>query len=34
VRLMDGEDWGEVGLPDVYQVTEERLERLRGRLRA
>ncbi|KAI4629215.1 uncharacterized protein J4E87_003477 [Alternaria ethzedia] len=28
VKLMNGEDWGATGLPDVYQVTAERLEKL------
>lgn len=29
VKLMDGASWEEVGLPDPYQLTSERLERLR-----
>lgn len=29
VRLMKGEPWTATGLPDVYQLTQERLERLR-----
>jgi hypothetical protein len=28
VKLMDGEDWSETGLPEVYQITAERLEKL------
>lgn len=28
VKLMSGLSWGEVGLPDVYQITASRLERL------
>jgi hypothetical protein len=30
VRLMNGEAWEDIGLPDVYQMTAERLERLRN----
>ncbi|ORY56901.1 FAD dependent oxidoreductase-domain-containing protein [Pseudomassariella vexata] len=30
VRLMAGEEWEEVGLPDVYRVTGERMERLKA----
>ncbi len=29
VKLMSGKSWDAVGLPDVYQVTARRLERLR-----
>lgn len=29
VRLMDGTPWEQVGLPNPYQITQERLERLR-----
>ena len=29
VKLMNGEEWKDIGLPDVYRVTPERLERLR-----
>jgi hypothetical protein len=29
VKLMNGEEWSETGLPEVYQMTPERLERLR-----
>jgi hypothetical protein len=28
VMLMDGKKWEDTGLPDVYQITEERIERL------
>jgi hypothetical protein len=28
VKLMDGEDWSVTGLPEVYQITAERLEKL------
>ena len=28
VKLMNGEDWGATGLPEVYQMTAERLEKL------
>lgn len=30
VRLMNGEPWEATGLPDVYQITETRLERLKS----
>lgn len=30
VRLMDGEPWSATGLPDVYQLTPERLARLKN----
>ena len=30
VRLMSGESWDVVGLPDVYQITASRLEKLKS----
>lgn len=30
VKLMNGESWEAVGLPDVYQITEDRLQKLKG----
>jgi hypothetical protein len=30
VRLMSGESWAAVGLPDVYLITEDRLQNLKG----
>ncbi|KAH6639729.1 FAD dependent oxidoreductase-domain-containing protein [Boeremia exigua] len=30
VRLMSGTSWDAIGLPDVYQITASRLERLQG----
>lgn len=30
VKLMNGESWDAVGLPDVYQITEDRLQKLKG----
>jgi hypothetical protein len=30
VKLMNGEPWASTGLPDVYQMTESRLESLRA----
>lgn len=30
VKLMNGEKWGETGLPDVYQMTPERLNKLKS----
>ncbi|KAF2108120.1 FAD dependent oxidoreductase [Lophiotrema nucula] len=30
VKLMNGEPWSAIGLPDVYQLTAERLKRLKG----
>ncbi|KAG9190563.1 hypothetical protein G6011_08651 [Alternaria panax] len=30
LKLMNGEDWSTTGLPEVYQMTPERLERLTG----
>lgn len=32
VELMNGAEWKDTGLPDVYQVTPGRLERLREAL--
>jgi hypothetical protein len=29
VKLMNGEPWGATGLPDVYQMTPERLGKLK-----
>ena len=29
VKLMNGASWAAVGLPDVYQITPTRMERLR-----
>lgn len=29
VKLMNGEDWSATGLPDVYQMTPERMDRLK-----
>ncbi|KAF1849692.1 DAO-domain-containing protein [Cucurbitaria berberidis CBS 394.84] len=29
VKLMNGKEWGETGLPDVYQMTPQRLEKLK-----
>jgi hypothetical protein len=28
VQLMNGEKWSETGLPEVYQLTKERMEKL------
>jgi hypothetical protein len=30
VNLMSGKSWDTVGLPDVYQITEDRLQKLKG----
>jgi hypothetical protein len=30
VKLMNGESWAAVGLPDVYEITEDRLQNLKG----
>jgi hypothetical protein len=30
VKLMNGEDWDATGLPEVYKMTRERLEKLRN----
>lgn len=30
VKLMNRESWSATGLPDVYQITPERVERLRN----
>jgi hypothetical protein len=30
VKLMSGESWDETGLPEVYQVTAERMGKLRN----
>jgi hypothetical protein len=30
VKLMNGEEWGTTGLPEVYQMTPERLEKLKN----
>lgn len=29
VKLMNGEQWQDIGLPDVFQVTPRRLEKLK-----
>lgn len=29
VKLMNGRKWGETGLPEVYQMTTERLDKLK-----
>ena len=33
VKLMNGKGWEETGLPDVYQITSERVERLKNVLK-
>jgi len=30
VKLMNGEPWNATGLPDVYQITPERLHKLKN----
>jgi hypothetical protein len=30
VKLMNGQEWKETGLPEAYQMTPERLEKLKG----
>ena len=30
VRLMNGESWSATGLPEVYQMTPQRLEKLKN----